>query len=273
MEIFALEDKDGSSSIGDLERELNRNSVDTQEREECCASVSTELNFRSKGAADGYPFTFSGSLLKQKEDLTKHTPYIFCLFLSYFDGAKKKYKHIYPDRIFEHIARIAARNYLDGEAVRFGWPRVPDEIPSKFTPAVKKLCEHLGEVSHNGKKSGRAKDDELDVVAWKHFPDKRSGKIILWGQCAAGWDWEDKLTFDPEAFRLRWVQPGFANPLLKSIFIPHTVNSADWDYFAAAAKILFDRCRIASYSFDKAEVELHTGNMKIWCEWMLKNSK
>jgi len=272
LEIYALEDKDLSSSISDLERELNRNSVDMEEREQCCATVSTELGLRSKGAADGYPFTFNGSLLKQKDELTKYNSYVFCLFLSYFDGAKKRYKGIYPDRLFEHVSRIAAQNYLDGRAVRFGFPRVEAEMPKQFDQAVIKCCGHLGEGSYNGKKPGRAKDDELDVVAWKHFPDERAGKLILWGQCAAGWDWEAKLAFDPDTFRKRWIQRDFVNPPLKSIFIPHVVETTRWDFFAAAARILFDRCRIASCTFGEDELNNHADNIKTWCEWILKEN-
>jgi hypothetical protein len=107
---------------------------------------------------------------------------------------------------------------------------------------------------------------------WKHFPDRRAGKIILWGQCAAGRDWEDKLSFHPDAFKKRWLQPDFANPLLKSIFIPHAVSPSRWDYFAAEAEILFDRCRIASYSFDEADVVAHAGNMETWCKWILEEN-
>jgi hypothetical protein len=272
LEIYALEKTDKSASIGDLERELNQNSFDADDSQKCCADVSTELGSRSKNAARGYPFTFNGSLLKQKDDLTKHIPYIFCLFLSYFDGAKKKHKGIYPDRIFEHVSRIAAQNYLDGQAVRFGWPRVEAEIPKPFSEAVERICRHLGEVSYNGNKPGRAKDDELDLVVWKHFPDGRDGKIVLWGQCAAGWDWEAKLTFDPNAFRIRWIQGDFVNPLLKSIFIPHVVESTRWRNVSAAAKILFDRCRIASCTFDEADVAAHSDNMNTWCAWILKEN-
>jgi hypothetical protein len=272
LEIYALEDKDRSSSIGDLERVLNQNSLDKRKCETYCAAVGTELGSRFKGAADGYPFTFSGSLLKQKDDLAKHTPYIFCLFLSYFDGAKKPHKGIYPDRIFEHVSRIAAQSYLNGQAVRFGWPRDASELPVQFTKAVEIICGHLGEVNYNGKKAARAKDDELDVVVWKHFPDRRSGKIILWGQCAAGWDWESKLSFNPNVFRKRWVQPDFSNPLLKSIFIPHVVDPNRWDYFAAEAEILFDRCRIASCSYGHCDVETHATSMKDWCAWILKEN-
>ncbi len=272
LEVYALEDKDQGSSISDLERELNRNSFDTQEREECCAAVSTELGLRSKGAADGYPFTFNGSLLKQKDDSAKCVAYIFCLYLSYFNAAKKKHKNIYPDRIFEHVSRIAAQNYLDGEAVRFGFPRVPSEIPAQFNKAVVSFAGRLGEVSYNGKKAGKAKDDGLDVVVWKHFPDERGGKIILWGQCAAGADWDTKLSFDPDTFHKRWLHGHFLNPPLKSIFIPHGVGTSRWDYFAAEARILFDRCRIASCAFGHADLDAHAKDIKTWCQWILKQN-
>src|SRR5437660_5736526 len=91
LEIYALEDKGQSAGISELERELNRNSLGTRQREECCAAVSTEVGLRSKSAANGYPFTFNGSLLKQKPDLAKYVPYVFCLYLSYFDAAKKRH--------------------------------------------------------------------------------------------------------------------------------------------------------------------------------------
>jgi hypothetical protein len=271
LEILALKDVDLSSSItGDLEPELTRNLEDKVKVQEICTDVASELNFRAKGAAAGYPFTLNGSLLRQKENVEQYVSYIFCLLLSYFDAAKKRHKDIFPDRIFEHLSRVAAQTYLNGNGVRFGSPRVTTELPTSFKKAVEKMCGYIGEGNYNEKRIFNRKDDELDVVAWKHFPDERAGKLLLFGQCAAGWDWENKLGFDPGVFCTRWIQGQLTNPPLKSIFIPHAVASDKWLFFTAAARILFDRCRIASCTFASPDLEIHRNSINQWCDFMLK---
>src|SRR5439155_19512293 len=97
----------------------------------------------------------------------------------------------------------AARAYISsatrtGMAVRFGAPRVKTEIPRSFKAAINFLCvDCIGE--GGGWPTGkvctprlRPQDGGLDVVAWRDWPDKLPGKMMLWGACATGGDWERK---------------------------------------------------------------------------------
>jgi hypothetical protein len=91
------------------------------------------------------------------------------------------------------------------------------------------------------------KDGKLDLVAWRHFPDHRRGKIIAFGQCAAGADYQDKITeLIPRRFQHLWMTKEIAPDPLNFFFIPRCVDEEGLEDVISAQAILFDRCRIAA---------------------------
>jgi hypothetical protein len=263
LEILALNSADGNASHADLQRSLNR--LGAHNKDDLSIGAVTELNKRTVAAGDSYPFTFSGTLLSLKRNWQEFTPYVFCLLLSVCEKKKKRVIGINHEMMFEQLSCIAAANYVGGTALRFGSPR--KELPAAFGDALLRVCAELNEWTfRTGRKVLHRKDDGLDLVAWKPFPDRQIGKLILFGHCASGEDWGDKINeLRPDVFCSRWLG-GDKSPIVKTFFIPHRVSAEMWDHHAIAAKLFFDRCRIAYWvkNDDFSKVTKRT-NVR-WCE-------
>jgi hypothetical protein len=91
-------------------------------------------------------------------------------------------------------------------------------------------------------------DDGLDIVAWRSFPDGKQGKLIAFGQCAAGAsDWQDKLAeMDARSFVKKWMRAPLLVDPVRLFFIPRRVSPGDWESAGIDGGILFDRCRIVA---------------------------
>ncbi|OGO43817.1 MAG: hypothetical protein A2Z04_02155 [Chloroflexi bacterium RBG_16_57_9] len=205
-----------------------------------------EVEQRKKAAGEAYPFELNyRGVLQLKSSWEDFPVYSFCLGLSYFGLTET---NIAP-KLFEQVSCQAAKGYLKGNVIGFGWPR--KELPSSFPGAIAELCRFIGEGGGYRQQSslGR-KDDTLDLVAWKDFTDKWPSKVLMFGQCAAGQNWEEKLgELNPEAFWDQWMQYSLVSPRpIKSFFIPHRVERGKWEFFARKGGLLFERCRIAFWA-------------------------
>ena len=122
-----------------------------------------------------------------------------------------------------------------------------------FPEAISALCERLGEGDgYGGESSLNRQDDHLDLVAWKNFPDKLPSKIVMFGQCASGKHWRDKLAeLQPEPFWGQWMARAHVSPLVRSFFVPYRIERAWWRYTAGNSGVVFDRCRIAYWVSDQ----------------------
>ncbi len=248
LELYALISPDLNSSQGDLEGALRVSALfdsgDNERIERQSLEIFDELEQRVNAAGEAYPFQLNYSgVLQVRSSWEKFPAYIFCLCLSYFGSEDSK-----PRKLFEQVSCLAARKYLQGEVIGFGAPRT--ELPSSFSEAVTEMCRHIGEgQSYKDQPSLSSKDDRLDLVAWKDFRDKLSSKILMFGQCASGWDWEDKLTeLRPEAFCGNWMADFPTSPLIRSFFTPHRIERRKWNWATRNAGILFDRCRVAYWA-------------------------
>ncbi len=255
LEIYSLLSPDGNSSRGDLESVLRTSGLFARDESEAielkALEVFSELEDRTKAAKDAYPFKIEGSLLRTL-DWRKHPAYVFCLCLSYFGCREKKGSKAFPRRWFEHLSRDAAQQYLGGDALRFGSPRLKSELPVSFTDAINHICKQLneGEGYKGGGLSDR-KDDALDVIAWKHFPDGLPGKLILFGNCASEKNWEGskKTELTPEPFCSDWMIDPPKCKIVRSLFIPHRVEYKRFLSHLKRAGIIFDRCRISYWTY------------------------
>lgn len=254
LELGALVARDRNSSYGDLERALRRSALaeleTDEEIERKIAEVADELNRRSQSAAEAYPFRIGGSVIEARPRLRGLVPYLFCLCLSYFGDHRRPGEAIFPRRLFEDLSSVAAGNYVAGSAIRFGWPR--RGISRAFREAVVSLC--MNQIGEGGTFREQpvlaSKDSHLDVVAWRDFPDRLPGKLLLFGACASGNDWHDKLSeLNPDSFCRKWMaeQP---ISLVKAFFVPHRIELLKWKNHSFDAGIMFDRCRIAFWAMN-----------------------
>jgi hypothetical protein len=249
MELKAISTK--YASAADLERGLNRANADnknSQQIEELCAAVFIELSDRKESAGQAYPFSvFDSGKIQYRGPISDYIPYIFCLAIAFYGGEQPPFHSgLNPRILFEELCCLATSKYVLGDIYHFGAGK---KGRKGFREAVEKLCGLIGEGSGFKDSGGKPQDDHVDLVAWKHFQDEKPGKIVLFGQCASGKNWEEKIfELNPEAFWDLWMQEAGASKrqLLKSLYIPFRVNATDWNYSSAYGGILFDRCRIAS---------------------------
>lgn len=250
LEISALQEGDQSSSGADLAAALRptgrfrtKEEIDT-----VCGEVFSELDRRRTAGVRGYPFDVDGGLVIQRGARADFIAYVFCLCLSYFGWRQRKGDKLFPARMFEDLAALAAKNFLQGDSYRFAAPR--RDIPD-FRRALEGVTVRLGEGRGCKQQDTRsAQDDNLDIVAWRHFPDRLPGKLILFGQCSAGADWDDDklMSLNPSAFCKYWLQEQPLVDPIKAYFIPHRVPKQDWDRVNTFGGIMFDRCRIAYWA-------------------------
>jgi len=303
IELQALTSGDGSANTGQLERALRRTGTfdpDAPEEGEVphdsdhgliegkVDEVFAELEDRAQAADSAYPFEVSRAEVKTKGHIEQYIPYVFCLCLSMFgDGAKRLNIQkdddgdpaddlpTYPRRLFEHIATIAAANYIGGEAVRFGSPR--RGMSPSFIDALNELSwSHLHEGDgYNNDPIFGSKDRHLDIVAWKDFPDQRTSKLVLFGQCATNKDdgWHSKKPeLQTGVFWGNWIKGAAVSELIRAFFIPHRVTSEEWNMHAREAGLFFDRCRVARFASMAADRSLthDSGDWDSCLEWVSK---
>lgn len=254
LEVSALLADDKNVSAADLRRELVRMGIPRDEESEAetfVADAFSELEDRSNACYGSYPFSVRSSVLQAQENLTPYWAYIFCLFLSWrgVGNGKAKAK---VTQLFEEVAALAAKKYVAGESLKFGFPR--QTLPRNFSKALKIVCQKLREGGGPRKRpnSSNVKDAGLDIIAWKPFPDKRHAQIVLFGQCAAGRNWEEKLSeLQPRSFIDTHLREAPAVDPLRGFFTPFRLSEHGWYETAKQAGILFDRCRIAHGAYEQ----------------------
>lgn len=253
LELYALVSADQNASRSDIERGLRRAALveidDDDAIERTTLDTFEELEQRFQASGEAYPFDLSNQgVVKLKSNLEEFPVYIFCLCLSYL-GSDARDSLLNPRKLFEDVSCWAAKGYLQGKTVGFGSPRA--DLSSSFGEAVTELCGRIGEgKGHREHRRLRPQDDALDLIAWKDFSDGRPSKLIMFGQCASGRNWENKLgELNPRAFCGEWMQDSLISPEpIRSFFIPHRVDRDRWEFNARKAGIFFDRCRIAFWA-------------------------
>lgn len=236
--------------------------LDFDEDEECeslAEALFAEVADRERSCGIGtgaYPFELDGNVVQSRPGI-EETIYAFMALLSKFG------KDAGPEvglgaKLFEDVCAKAAEVYLGGysEDVRshvFGFPR--RVMQPGFRDAIDQLCQDLGEgVCHHPSRplAPDQKDAKLDIVAWREFADRRPGKLIVFGQCATGQDWTQKITELPDT--VDWCSWWMADrPLvwpIRLFFVPHRIEYDRWPYTNITGGIFFDRCRIAHLTAD-----------------------
>lgn len=161
----------------------------------------------------------------------------------------RRHADIDGTEILEELSAEVARNYLGerADSMVFGTAE-----GLAFPDKVKKLCERLNE-GGGFKGSGHlaVKDGKLDVVAWKHFADRRVGKLIAFGQCKTGTSYKDSFTqLQPNSFCQRWLKTSFVCPPVRMFFLADELSREQLEDNSWDAGLIFDRCRIVDFSGD-----------------------
>jgi hypothetical protein len=263
LELMALTTPDGDASAGDLERPLRR--LGNQAPELLIARVFTEIDRRSIATGDAYPFTRGAGAISRRGPVADYVPYVFCLLLSYFKWKAKANVAHNPWLLFEELAHVAAGEYLNATGTCLLFGTSARKKKQNFRTAVSELCTRLREGNGFREQKTSAKDDKLDVVVWKEFPDRAPSQLVMFGQCAAGDDWPKKVTeLQPVAFSEQWLNVALMSPVVRSFYVPHRIGAEQWEYYARRAGVLFDRCRIAHFA-QKHRASISRGGRFLAC--------
>jgi hypothetical protein len=164
------------------------------------------------------------------------------------------------DPIFDALVREAFAAHVGGKSLIFGWPTKADR-PESFPDAVEWLSEQLGLGLRAAKTDlpETPKDAGVDVVAWKPFPDGKTGFASYLVQNTVQWNFRKKPK-DVDALRwFSWINwsalpgVGFA--------VPFAIPEGDiwWDEVASGTSIVMDRGRLLHALADTDPVG--------WSEW------
>lgn len=145
-----------------------------------------EMGRRARLLGDHYPFKVNEYAVRATSDAATSTYASAALMAP--GGPVREYLNAAPDEamavIFENlVADATARIWGEpGQALRFGWPSRIGR-PPEFDLAIRWLADKVGVEIGQGYRQPRRKDGGVDVVAWRPFPDGRSGFPVLLVQC------------------------------------------------------------------------------------------
>lgn len=228
-------------------------------------SAWNELKCRLRWIGAGSPFSFIRRIIRSDGGWEENPAYSFCLLLSMpecYPGWKTSLRHgDYNDqgRLFELLTKVSLENqFSDWEVHQTGWSgtnvvklsEIVDEIASR-------LGERKGSIEPWANPDG--KDEGLDLLCYRSFPDNRGGFPVYLMQCASGKSWIDKIR-DPN-FNVWTKMISFTAKPRKAFAIP----------FALPKKEFKNRCnRFGGLLFDRYRLLAAANYNKKWVSDCLK---
>ena len=224
-------------------------------REALTSRVAEELAFRKDCLGIDYPFVVHQNPLRlnlrPNLNSTSHSVYLFMLLMScarskILSNSADVKRIIDSGRVLFHLcASFGVLGLLhEGQTFWFGFPR-PDK--STFATALEKLSDKLG-YSKPLKPppagfSTDAKDDQIDVVGWRSFGDRRAGTLVIVCQAATGENWDSKSVKAHLNAFTDWFERAPYRTAMPSLAIPfpchHDIDDRDdEDYDSAVFNIL-----------------------------------
>lgn len=165
--------------------------------------------------------------------------------------------------MFEQIT-VGALVHLYGtgtRALRFGWP---SEIgrPREFPDAVRWLAADMGVAIGSAYRPPYAKDGGVDVIAWRPFPDGRSGFPVTLVQCTLERDFAHKAGDVDIRVWAGWLRLD-VDPTT-ALAVPEVVPAGEaWNALAARTVVL-DRIRLASLIGDQTLTSDALAGVRTW---------
>lgn len=223
--------------------------------EEADNATTTEIDRRAQLLGDAYPFARERSRLTYTGSETGL--YEFLLGLSLAESYSRGPYAVLP-RVFEVLACLVAEAYLgeDADSYRMGWPR-PKGTATTLKAAVGELRQKSGgnmgewvwapkEGNPTDPSPGRAKEQGLDVVAWKRSIDGRAGQLYLLGQCACGKSWSTDAKLQDMNTKLlnEWISEISCVDPIRAIFTPRHALDEELPFISRHGGLVFDRIRL-----------------------------
>ena len=245
LELQAVLSRDGQSLSTDItdilevasEEDASDVTTGIEAPEKHIASAAVKrMASRKDALGPSYPFTLDGSgtvvTLAAIDEITiGQAAYLVSLILSnlstmspILDGSV-----LHPTdqevgtlrQHFQYFATAAMAGEICGPAWSFGFPR-PDG--SGFVDKLTEIWSVIkdGTVKAAPSSPSSAKDDGVDIFAWRQQNDKLPGSLIVAAQVATGKKWKKKslLGYANGAFKVRWFDDAPASTMLVYHVIP-----------------------------------------------------
>ena len=216
-----------------------------QPTEEENSFMHAEVENRARRAGRHYPFSvFEGGLHIDREAASDL--YFFLLLMSLRNAPARDGDGLdRSDPLFDAIAREAFRESLgDGaSSLIFAWPP-RDGRPSVFSDAVAWAATRIGVELRGGVIEDHPRDAGVDVIAWRDFPDGRTGFPILLAQNTVQFQFVKKPR-DVQPSRWRdWLRIGVAPGI--GFAVPFAIPDGDiwWDDVCTDVTLVLDRVRL-----------------------------
>jgi hypothetical protein len=189
---------DDTISVSDIVDSLCENNVyDEQDfAKQHVDNAFRELTRRASCLDNAGSYEVQHLRLRRRKRWDEVPAYSFCLMLSLRVLYRSRFRQFgnYTDQglLFERLT-AESLGRLGWVAHSTAWSR---QATDGFRKRVEDLATHLGEacLAHQLDKwaDEHAKDGGLDIVCHLPFPDRWSGRPLLYVQCASGEDWKDK---------------------------------------------------------------------------------
>jgi hypothetical protein len=145
--------------------------------------------------------------------------------------------------LFERITEFAlSQIWGDGGcALRFGWPSDVGR-PQEFPLAIAWLAEKLGLEPGSGYRPPSRKDGGVDVVAWRPFPDQRTGFPLILAQCTLQAELVSKASDVDVRVWASWLKMD-VDPVTALVFPQTLPTGVLWDQLSLRSMVI-DRIRL-----------------------------
>ncbi len=230
--------------------------------EEDIDSVISELERRLLLYGRIKPFQVIGSNIRPKIGWKKYPEYALCLYYSAYGVGitTKGSKRDSGTKYFEDITKCCLEKYLLSYGHAFGFPS-----SFSFKKQLDSFASRINEKRYDDPNPDD-KDRGVDIIVYKQFDEIRGNCILLFVQCAAGKNWNDKKTVPIDSYR-RYFSFN-QKSVLSSLAITQVVDINDWQNACSDYGLIIDRARLFRLFSSNRKILTQALNDKIiqWIE-------
>jgi len=236
--------------------------------------ILSEIVRRAKETGNKYPFKPKSkgySIEYKNSDDLNCWVYKYLLFSTRLKMSRDGvHNGLDGTKLFERLSAEVAKEYF-GNKAQVDLLGTSKSNEGGFRAKLAQLTKRLGE---GGKihlnKNYKPQDDNVDVIVWKGFSDKKPSQMIGFGQCKTGTSWETSISeLDTEAFCNTWFSKQPVVKPIRMFFSAQYFPNDIWHERAYNAGLVFDRFRIMDYLPNSIDATLFE-NIKSWCVGVTK---
>lgn len=206
--------------------------------EEDVDSIITELERRLILYGENRPFKIEGNIISPSFNWQKIPSHALCLYYSTYGVGKtgKGSKRDLGTQLFEKISKHYLEKSLSFQGQIFGFPNFKSFKLQLDTFASKINAKRIDDPN------SKDKDRGVDLVLFKKFDETRDNCFLIFIQCAAGKNWNEKKLASIDSYR-RFV--AFGNKVaVPGLALTQIIDISDWKNACDDYGIIIDRARL-----------------------------